>query len=91
MPVVSQEERILCLLQAAWPSWTPAPELARISLQYSARIFSLRRNGWLIENRVRVVDGVRHGEFRLGSADPVEWNCGKAPLVRCGVVYDATS
>lgn len=33
-----------------------------------ARIFSLRRRrGFLIANRVRVVDGVKHGEFRLGS------------------------
>jgi hypothetical protein len=46
----------------------PAPELAKISLQYSARIFSLRRRrGWQIANRVRIVDGKKHGEFRLGS------------------------
>lgn len=63
----SQENRILWLLEAAWPNWTPAPELAKISLQYNSRIFSLRRQkGWLIENRVRVEDGIRHGEFRLG-------------------------
>jgi hypothetical protein len=63
----SQEDRILWLLQAAWPNWTPATEIAKISLQYNARIFSLRRQkGWLIENHVRVVDGVKHGEFRLG-------------------------
>jgi hypothetical protein len=64
----NQEERILWVLQAAWPNWTPAPELAKISLQYSARIFSLRRRrGWLIDNRVRTVNGKKHGEFRLGS------------------------
>ena len=63
----NQEQRILWALQAAWPNWVPAPALAKISLQYSARIFSLRRKkGWLIENRVRVVDGVKHGFFRLG-------------------------
>ena len=63
----NQEEKILWILQAAWPGWVPSPQLARISLQYSARIFSLRRKkGWLIENRVRTVDGVKHGEFRLG-------------------------
>jgi hypothetical protein len=62
----TQESRILWLLQAAWPTWTPAPELARISLQYNARIFSLRRKkGWQIESRVQIVDGVRHGSFRL--------------------------
>ena len=63
----NQEDKILWMLQAAWPGWVPSPQLARISLQYSARIFSLRRKkGWLIENRVRTVDGVKHGEFRLG-------------------------
>jgi hypothetical protein len=39
----SQEDRILWQLQAAFPEWTPAPVLSRISLQYNARIFSLRR------------------------------------------------
>ena len=64
----NQEERILWKLQAVWPGWVSAPELAKISLQYSARIFSLRRKkGWLIENRVLIVDGAKHGEFRLGS------------------------
>jgi hypothetical protein len=64
----NQENRILWLLSAAWPAWTPAPELSKISLQYGARIFSLRRRrGFLIANRVRIVDGVKHGEFRLGS------------------------
>ena len=53
------------LLLASWPAWTPAPVLSRISLQYNARIFGLRRRGWQIESRVQVVDGVRHGSFRL--------------------------
>lgn len=64
----TQECKILWLLQAAWPAWTPAPELAQISLQYGRVIHSLRGEGWLIKNRIRVVDGRRHGEFRLGSA-----------------------
>jgi hypothetical protein len=62
----NQEEKILWSLQSAWPGWVPAPQLARISLQYNARVFALRRKGWLICNRVRVVDGIKHGEFRLG-------------------------
>jgi hypothetical protein len=64
----THEDRILLRLEADWPSWTPAPALAEISLQYGARVLSLRRKGWLIQNRVRIVGGVRHGEFRLGSA-----------------------
>ena len=66
----TQESRILWILQAAWPNWTPAPELAKISLQYGRAINKLRRT-WSIENRVRIVDGTRHGEFRLGAA-PVQ-------------------
>jgi hypothetical protein len=63
-----QEDRILWLLQSAWPNWVPAPALSRIALQYGSRIFTLRhRRGILIANRVRIVDGVKHGEFRLGS------------------------
>lgn len=64
----SQEERILWLLQSSWPAWTPAPALSHISLQYSARIFSLRKKGWQIANRVEVHDGVKHGYFRLGES-----------------------
>jgi hypothetical protein len=63
----SQESRILWLLQSAWPEWVPSPALAGVSLQYGARIFSLRRKGWKIVNRTRLADGGRCGEFRLGS------------------------
>ena len=67
----TQEQRILMLLQSSYPDWTPAPALARVSLQYSARIYSLRRRGWQIANRVRTVNGVKHGEFRL--AQPLRY------------------
>jgi|SRR5215472_3781987 len=53
----NQRDRILHLLKAAAPGWVPAPALARISLQYSARIFELRPSGWKIANRVEIVDG----------------------------------
>ena len=67
MPHESQERRILNLLHAAWPGEVPALALSRISLQYSARIFSLRRkSGWKITNRVETRDGVKYGYFRLG-------------------------
>ena len=62
----NQEQRILWLLESSWPNEVPALALARISLQYSARIFALRKKGWLITNRVETVDGVKHGFFRLG-------------------------
>jgi hypothetical protein len=62
----NQDEKILWTLQAAWPGWVQAPELARISLQYSARIFSLRRKGWVIANKIEFANGVKRGFFRLG-------------------------
>jgi hypothetical protein len=62
----TQRSLILHLLQAAQPGWVPAPALARISLQYSARIHELRRAGWLISNKVATVNGKKHGSFRLG-------------------------
>ena len=63
----SHEDRILWQLQAAFPSWVPALTLSRISLQYNARVFGLRRKGWQIESRVQIVNGVRHGSFRLAT------------------------
>lgn len=78
----TQEDRILWQLHAAYPSWVPALTLAHISLQYSARIFSLRQKGWLVENKVEIVKGVKHGSFRLarpGSyphpAKPMQTEC----------------
>jgi hypothetical protein len=61
----THEDRILWQLQAAFPSWVPALTLSRISLQYNARLFGLRRKGWQIESRVQIVNGVRHGAYRL--------------------------
>jgi hypothetical protein len=68
----SQEQRILWLLQSSYPSWVPATTLAAISLQYNARIFSLRRKGWQIANKVEVQpDGMKHGYFRFST--PKTW------------------
>lgn len=62
----SQESRIQQLLEdRGGDGWVPAPELARESLQYCARICCLRKRGLMIENKVEIVDGVRHGFYRL--------------------------
>jgi hypothetical protein len=61
----SHEDRILWQLQAAFPSWVPAPSLSAISLQYGARIHALRKKGWQIANKVEVREGVKHGYFSL--------------------------
>ena len=61
------EEKILWALQAAWPNWVPAPELVKICLQYSRAIHSLRhKRGFLIANRVEIVNGVKVLLFLLG-------------------------
>jgi hypothetical protein len=60
------EQRILAILQSAWPNEVPAPTLANISLQYSSRIHGLRKKGWIICNRLAIVNGTKHGFFRLG-------------------------
>lgn len=60
----SQEGKILALLRARG-TWVSAVELSEISLQYSARVHALRKQGVPIENKIEVVAGVKHGYFRL--------------------------
>jgi hypothetical protein len=66
----SQGDRILKLLESR-QGWVPAPELAQISLQYCARLHSLRRQGIDIENKVEIRNGVRHGFYRLRRPAPI--------------------
>jgi hypothetical protein len=66
----SQEDRALALLKLRDRLWTPAPELAKISLQYCRVIACLRKRGYQIENRVETHDGVRHGFYRLAAIAP---------------------
>jgi hypothetical protein len=61
----NQRQRILELLIAACGGEVPSPELARVSLQYCARISELREAGFVIISRVEVHEGVKHGFFRL--------------------------
>jgi hypothetical protein len=61
----SQEDRILARLKSRGAAWTPAPELSEISLQYCARVCSLRARGVAIENRVEIKNGVKYGFYRL--------------------------
>jgi hypothetical protein len=66
----TQEGKILRLLQARGLAWTPAPELAKISLQYCRAVAGLRRRGFPIENRLTLHDSIRHGSYRLAPAEP---------------------
>lgn len=62
----TQEQRILALLQAAWPGEVSALSLSRIFLRYAARIFALRRKGWKLINRVEFYEGLsKRGWYRL--------------------------
>jgi hypothetical protein len=69
----NQRQRILELLVEACGCEVPSPELARVSLQYCARISELREAGFVIISRVEIHDGVKRGFFRLHpglQADP---------------------
>jgi hypothetical protein len=67
----TQEDKLLRRLQQNGDSWTSALDLSGISLQYSARIFSLRKKLaeeggiFIIENKLEIVDGGRRGFYRL--------------------------
>jgi hypothetical protein len=74
----TQRERIYNLLVCAQGEWVPLLEIAAIAAQYNARVFELRRLGFLIENRTKEVDGVRHSWFRLVSA-PVQSQSSPSP------------
>jgi hypothetical protein len=61
----TQRGRILQLLIATRGDWVPLPTIADCAAQYNARIHELRRLGFLIENRTKRIDGVKHSWFRL--------------------------
>ena len=62
---LSQAERILKLLQERAGEWIPVYELAGITLQYSARVYTLRQMGHRIENKTERIRGAVHSWFRL--------------------------
>ena len=61
----TQRGRILRLLQECSNQWVPSYELAAIALQYGARVYELRKQGYLIENKAQDINGQTHGAFRL--------------------------
>jgi len=61
----SQAARILRMLEANGLEWTSARDLSDVSLQYCARLYSLRHVGHKIENKVVTRDGTRFGYYRL--------------------------
>jgi len=64
----TQSAALLRLLIDAHGSWVPLPEILKLGVaQYGARIFELRRLGFIIENKSERVAGARqrHSWFRL--------------------------
>lgn len=60
--------RILGRLIAAHGAEVPLYEISSLAAQYNARIWSLRKMGFVILNRTEERDGVRHSFFRLVSS-----------------------
>jgi hypothetical protein len=72
----NHRQRILELLIAARGGEVPSSELARVSLQYNARVSELREAGFVIITRVEVHDGVKRGFFRLHKYPCLETDAG---------------
>jgi hypothetical protein len=62
----TQSAALLRLLIDAHGSWVPLPQILALGIaQYGARVFELRRLGFVIENKTERVKGARHSWFRL--------------------------
>src|SRR5229473_982937 len=69
----TQRAKILTELVSARGEWVPLFKVTQHAAQYNARVFELRRMGFVIRNRTRDIDGVRHSWFRLepGTSNPI--------------------
>jgi hypothetical protein len=70
-----QEQRILQRLQGG--EWVSARDLSQISLQYCARLHSLRKKlaeegVFVVENKLEISEGKRRGWYRLKRIQPEE-------------------
>jgi|ERR1700733_9823113 len=68
-----QEQRILELLKGG--EWVSARDLSEVSLQYCARLHSIRKKlaeegVFVIENRLEITEGRRRGWYRLKRIRP---------------------
>jgi hypothetical protein len=73
MPTLEiQRDKLLRMLREAEGKWVPLYDILNLGIaQYGARVFELRKLGFLIENKVKQVDGVRYSWFRLKPQDVV--------------------
>ncbi len=87
----SQESRTLALLKSRGQSWIPAPELAKISLQYCRVIACLRKKGFRIQNRVETRNGIKYGFYRLSDEKPISAKPGTPPGLFPAVELERTA
>jgi hypothetical protein len=66
----TQRSRILGLLISARGGWVPLQEIAACACQYGARVYELRKRGFVIVNRTEERDGTRLSWFRLIQETP---------------------
>jgi len=66
----TQRAKILAELVSARGDWVPLYRVTQHAAQYNAWVYELRRMGFVIRNRTREVDGMRHSWFRLESGPP---------------------
>jgi hypothetical protein len=65
----TQRAAILRLLIDARGAWVPLPQILALGIaQYNARLWELRRLGFVIENKSESADGARHSWYRLVSS-----------------------
>ena len=64
---LSQKERIFAELYAneSVPCYFFTLQMKPACLQYNARIFALRKQGFIIECEWHIKDGVKHSEYKL--------------------------
>ena len=61
-----QADRILALLQAHAGEWVELPEILSLQIaSFTRRIFELRQDGHLIENKTCSMGGQCHSAYRL--------------------------
>lgn len=64
---LTQEQKILKVLEAKINNWVPLTDILKLWIaQYNARIWGLRKKGYIIENKVKIQKNKkRHTFFKL--------------------------
>ena len=64
---LTQEQKILKVLEAKINNWIPLTDILKLWIaQYNARIWGLRKKGYIIENKIEVQKNKkRHTFFRI--------------------------